>query len=305
MVSNIRNVHTDVLIFGLDTGKIEEEFIIGDLRVIPNFDLRSYLKGYAESDIDFIVESAKYGQYRPKPSSKSLSFSPMVDDVCLIPFRLFKPGWLSAMPIAPVTKTDGIETRCGLDITRHLFGQIWSDYGSYPITREEIGRIQGKYEQLLALPKGYLEMALRRFSKSYRYIQHSEYAGRSELDDYWVDLVISLESITTRMNEGITSNMARRTALLLGKGNSEQGEIRRKVREIYKQRCNIVHGNEKDIIEDATHEKRFAEADYLGSLIRDTINACIEILTDASISFISSSGDRKTLADLIDEKFQP
>lgn len=294
---------TDLLIFGLDTGKIDKEFFIGDLKVIPNFDLQSYLKGYDDSDIGFIVDYAKYGQYRPKPESLSLSFSPMVDDVCLIPFRLFKVGWLSAMRIAPVIKTNGIETRCELNFTRHLFGQIWADYSSYKMRKREIGKIQGKYQQLSVLPKGYLEMALRRFSRCYKYIQHSEYAGTSELDDYWVDLVIALESITTRVGENITSNMARRTALLLGKGKAEQKKIKQKVREIYKQRCDIVHGNEKDKITEFNHQKRFEEAEDLRSLVRDTINACINLLTDPLLTAQKSFGERKTMAEIIDEKY--
>ena len=298
------NRNTDVLIFGLDTGRMSKEFSVGDLKVIPNFDLQTYLKDYDESDVGFAVDYAKYGQFRPGPDSRSLSFSPMVDDVCLIPFRLFKTGWLSAMPISPVIKSGGMESRSELNMTRHLFGQSWAGRNSYEIERKEISLIQRKYQQLLAIPKGYLEMALRRFSRCYKYILHSEYAGTSELDDYWVDLVIALESITSQRKEMITANMARRTALLLGKNKANQEKIKRKVREIYEQRCSIVHGNEKDEIADATHEKRFVEAEALRTLIRDTINACIELLIDASTSFVSSSGRRKTLADMIDEKFR-
>ena len=95
--------------------------------------------------------------------------------------------------------------------------------------------------------------------------------------------------------------MARRTALLLGKDTVEQEQIKLKVREIYEQRCSIVHGNEKDKIADATHEKRFMEAEALRSLIRDAINACIEILINRSTSLINSIGHRKTLSELIDE----
>jgi hypothetical protein len=298
-----KNNSTDVLIFGLDTGKLDKEFSIGDLKVIPNFDLEKYLEGYDEDTVGFIVDSAKYGQFQPKSGSKSLSFSPMVEDICLIPFRLFKPGWLSAMSIYPVVKTNGIESRCGLDITRHLSGQIWADCTSYRITSKEIGLIQKKYQQLLAMPKGYLEMALRRFSRCYKYIQHSEYAGTSELDDYWVDLVIALESITSKDEKRMTANMARRTALLLGKDKAEQKQIEVKVREIYEQRCSIVHGDEKDKIADATHEKRFMKAEELRSLIRDTINACIRLLIDPSTSLVNSSGHRKKLPDMIDESF--
>jgi hypothetical protein len=59
-----KNGDTDILIFGLDTGRLHKEFTIGDLKVIPNFDLKTYLKGYNEDDIGFIVDNAKFGQFR-------------------------------------------------------------------------------------------------------------------------------------------------------------------------------------------------------------------------------------------------
>jgi len=299
------NRNTDVLIFGLDTGRLEKEFLIGDLVVIPKFDLERYLHGYDEGDIGFIVDYAKYGQFRPKSQSASLLFSPMVDDICLIPFRLFKEGWLSAMPISPITNINGIEWRSELNITRHLSGQIWADSSTYKISKKEIGLIQEKYQQLISVPKGYLEMALRRFSRCYKYIQHSHYAGASELDDYWVDLVIALESITSKDKESIKANMARRTALLAGKSEADREKIKAQVQGIYKQRCAIVHGDEKDEITDASHEKRFMEAEALRKLVRDTINACIELLIAHPTTLVNSSRHRKKLPNIIDETFAP
>lgn len=298
------NRNTDVLIFGLDTGRLKKEFSIGALNIIPDFNLEKYLQGYNEDDIGFIIDYAKFGQFRPKSGSEALFFSPFVDDVCLLPFRLFKTGWLSAITIAPVVKMSGIESRSELNITRPLFGQIWADRSCYEIDKNEVGLIQKKHQQLLTMPKGYLEMALRRFSKCYKYIQHSEYAGTSELDDYWIDLVIALESITGGGHGGISRNMQRRTAFLLGQSGADQERIKNRVREIYKQRCSIVHGEEKDEIADATHEKRFLEAEVLRSLTRDTINACIELLIDASTFLLEPSGHRKTLAQMIDERIQ-
>jgi len=98
--------------------------------------------------------------------------------------------------------------------------------------------------------------------------------------------------------------MARRTASLLGKDEAEQKQIKTKVREIYEQRCSIVHGNEKDKMADVTREKRFMEAEALRSLVRDTINACIKLLIDPSTSLVNSPGHRKKLPDMIDGKFR-
>ena len=205
------------------------------------------------------------------------------------------------MPIDPITRTNGLETRCELDITRHLFGQIWAD-GHYELAESEISLIQGAYKKSSAVPKGYLEMAMRRFSRSYKYIQHNEYAGTSELDDYWVDLVISLESMTSKDERSLTENMARRAAILLANGRDERQEIKAKVRDIYRQRCSIVHGNEKDMITDATHEKRFLDAEALRTLIRDMINSSIDLLIKHSASLVDSSGHRRILPDIIEGK---
>ena len=252
LVDDTRNV--DVAIFGLDIGKINKEFTVCDLKIIPKFDIAGYLKGYDETTVGFIADNAVYGQFRPKSKSKLLSLSPMVDDMCLLPFRLFKAGWISAMEISPIIKTNDMEMRSELDITRHLFTQIWAD-SNYKINKKELELIQEKYNQLLTLPNGYLEMALRRFSRSYKYIQHNRYAGTSELDDYWVDLVIALESITSKDEKPIKKNMARRISLLLGTNKAEQNQIKTRVEDIYKQRCSIVHGDEKNMIADVTHEK--------------------------------------------------
>ena len=304
MHSLFREEHgTDIVIFGLDTGRIANSFSIGDLKILPKFNLEEYLEGYDEDDVGFILDYGKYAQYQPRSTSTIPFFSPMVDDICLLPFRLFKMGWLSAMRISPVTKIGGIESRCDIDLTRHLSGQIWADYSNYKINKREIPLIEEKYRQISLLPKGYLEMALRRFSMSYKYIQHSQYAGSSELDDYWVDLVIALEGMTTRRGEPVTSNMAKRTGILLGKDESERTKIEQIVRKIYKHRCDIVHGNEKDKITEGTHSNRFEEAEELRTLIRDTINACMYLLNDPTLTIYKPLGERKTITEIIDENY--
>ena len=290
----------DILIFGLEIGRLKRPFRLGELRIIPDFDIRRYLTGYEDDDIDFIADQAKFAEYRHKP--KSLSFSLMTDDLALIPLRLFKTGWLSGMKVIPVTNVGGIQTRGELNTARHLMGQIWAD-GNFRVSGKELPEIRKKYGQLLKMPKGYLEMALRRFSRCYKYIQHSEYPGANELDDYWVDLIIALESITTKRHEGITANLARRTAKLLGKNQSEVEAIENKAREMYDERCAIVHGEDKDITDDPTHEKRFVEAENLRSLVRDTINACLELLTSPGLTITKPTGVQKTMAETIDEKY--
>lgn len=74
LVDDTRNV--DVAIFGLDIGKINKEFTVCDLKIIPKFDIAGYLKGYDETTVGFIADNAVYGQFRPKSKSKLLSLSP-------------------------------------------------------------------------------------------------------------------------------------------------------------------------------------------------------------------------------------
>jgi hypothetical protein len=296
-----QSVYKDILIFGFDTGDIHHEFNVGNLNIFPDFDLRNYLQGYDEDDIDFIIDNdVKFAKFSLDTNLQFIS--PFVDDVCLIPFRLLKSGWISAMSIMPISNTQGIEIKSELNCTKYLFGQIWAD-STFEINERDIPGIQSKYLQLLRLPKGYLDLSLRRFSRCYKYFQHGEFAGASELDDYWVDLVIALESVTSKNHEAIKSSMARRVSYLLANNPEERTNISTRVKDIYEQRCSIVHGDEKDEITVANHEKRFVEAESLRSLIRDTINACINLLIDPATSLTRTTGERKLLPNIIDEKY--
>ena len=65
-----------------------------------------------------------------------------------------------------------------------------------------------------------------------------------------------------------------------------------------------MHGNEKDMITDATHEKRFLDAEALRTLIRDMINSSIDLLIKHSASLVDSSGHRRILPDIIEGKWK-
>lgn len=295
----------DLLIFGLVTRGLRKPFAIGDLTVYPKYDLRSYLSGYDPDDVEFIIDSdTKYACYAPDASSEPHLFSPIVQDHCLIPFRLFKPGWLSAIPVMPVTRFGGMEMRSELGSLKQLFGQVWAEPVHYEIGKADIRPIQAIYRKLAAMPKGYTELAIRRFSRSYEYYYHSKYAGASELDDCVVDLVIALESITSRRGERVRRGITRRTVLLLGKGLSEEErkDLERRVKGFYDHRCNIVHGEDRDVISEVDYEERFNNAEDLRALVRDSLNACIELLNKPGLQVYKSPGKRKTLAEIIDSE---
>ncbi len=48
---------TDILIFGMRTIGIRQPFCIGDIRLYPDYDIRSYLQGYDPDDIELIADS--------------------------------------------------------------------------------------------------------------------------------------------------------------------------------------------------------------------------------------------------------
>jgi hypothetical protein len=291
----------NLLIFGLRLKQIGNPIRIGNLILYPKFNLSRYLKGYEPTDVQFIVESdVVFARYQPISKHRTPLFSPQIEDDSLIHFRLFKPGWLTALNIIPVTRGRGMEIRGSLGSLREIFGQIWAEPMSYELKANSVPKIQRIYDDLVTLPTGYLELALRRFSRSYGYYTHSEYAGLSELDDCLVDLVIALESITSRGGDSIRQSMALRTALLVGKSLETRKKAEELVKKFYDQRSQILHGAEKDKIPEKNQKERFLALEDLRDLTRKTINASVVVLKE----YIAHKGTApqlpKALAEIID-----
>jgi hypothetical protein len=290
-----------LLVFGLRLGKIGNPIRVGNLILYPKFNLSRYLRGYEPKDVKFIVESdVVFAKYQPISEQRPHLFSPQIEDDGLIHFRLFKPGWLAALHIIPITKKPGMEVRGRLGSLQEIFGQIWAEPMIYELDRSSVSKIRKIYNDLTMLPTGYLELALRRFSRSYGYYTHSEYVGISELDDCLVDLVIALESITSRGGDSIRQSMALRTALLVGKSLETRKKVEELVKKFYDQRSQILHGTEKDKIPEKNQEERFLALEDLRDLTRKTINASIVVLKE----YIAQKGTApqlpKTLAEIID-----
>jgi len=289
----------NLLIFGLRLKRIHDPIRIGNLMLYPDFNLRKYLKGYESTDVQFIVESdVVFAQYQPISPTRPHLFSPQIEDDGLVHFRLFKPGWLAALSIIPVTKTSGIEIRGTLGSLKQIFGQIWAEPMHYDLNSKSVLKIQRIYDDLTMLPTGYLELALRRFSRSYEYYTHSEYAGLSELDDCLVDLVIALESITSRGGDSIRQSMALRTAILVGKSLEKRKKVEELVKKFYDQRSQILHGTERDKILEKDQKERFLDLEDLRDLTRKTINASIVVLKEYKGE--GKQLRKKQLAEIID-----
>jgi hypothetical protein len=229
-------------------------------------------------------------------------FSPKIEDDCLIHFRLFKPGWISAIQITPVVKLKGKEVGRGeLGWVPQLWGQMWAEPMVYYVDLNDIREIRKIYNDLVAIPQGYLELALRRFSKSYNYYEHSEFLLLSELDDCLVDLVIGLESLTSKSSESVQQSIILRSALLIGKTHEDMENIGHLVKKFYGHRSNIVHGDSKnkDKISDKENKKRFEELEGFRSFTRSIISASISILKKESQAGHEPQSD--SMAGVIDD----
>lgn len=292
----------NLLIFGLKIKQIREPVRVGNLMLYPNFDLEGYLKGYSDDDIRFITQSgAVFAIYQPVSQSRPHLFSPLVEDDGLAQFRLFKSGWLSALNVPPVSKSRDLEIRVTLGPLQQIFGQIWSEPMIYELNKDNVPRIQKIYDDLTTIPVGYLELALRRFSRSYGYYTHNEYAGISELDDCLVDLVIALESITSRGGDSIQQSIALRTALLIGRSYDERKKLESLVKKFYNHRSQILHGIEKDKISEKKHEERFLSLEDLRDLTRRVINASIAILKTNAPLINGGMKAPDTMSQIIDD----
>ena len=273
----------DLIIFGLRMKSKIKSVRVGNLILYPQFNLGHYLKGYEKTAVDFIVDRKPiFAKYRTiQPLSRMHLFSPKIEDDCLIHFRLYKPGWISAVRVTPVVKVKGKEVGRGeLGWVPQLWGQTWADPMVYDVDLNDIRGIRKTYNDLLAMPQGYLELALRRFSKSYNYYEHSEYLGISELDDCLVDLVIALESLTSKSSDSVQQSIILRSALLTGKTHEDLEKIGHLVKQFYGHRSNIVHGDSKnkDKISEKEYGKRFEELESFRSFTRSVVNASIAVL---------------------------
>ena len=113
---------------------------------------------------------------------------------------------------------------------------------------------------------GYLAVSIRRFNFAY---------GRERLEDSWVDLFISLESLFSTSSESteVTHRLATRVSRALTSGSLEdKKQIRNKVKGWYSVRSRIVHGQKVELdqgqLEDLENTLRksltlfLAHADY-------------------------------------------
>lgn len=273
-----------LLIYGLEFKDISKPVKIGNLVIYPAYDIKRLLRGYDQDKVQAIIDAgAKYAEVKVR----SMTYEPHLFDYPVTALRLFKPGWIKVETVRPVMKSGGMVMWQELDFP--AIGQNWADPMFYELSKGEIPKIDDLNQKLEALPRGYLDVALRRFNRSYDYWMYPH------LDDCFVDLVIALESIASGGGDSIMQSMILRIPLLLGDKLGEGKELGRKIKRFYKHRSNILHGGETS---DKEFEERFAILEELRALVRETIKSSIELLSMC----ISPSGKLpKGMAEVIDE----
>jgi len=116
------------------------------------------------------------------------------------------------------------------------------------------------YKSLSEDSRRYLRTAISRFRLS---------KLTDRLDDKLVDLWIGLESLHSIDPEELSYRISLRAATLLAKINSERPTIFRDLRELYKKRSRVVHGEMLDI--------SLEETDRLGSYLQESVRCFLKL----------------------------
>lgn len=272
-----------LLLLGLKIKDITGPIEIGNLVIYPDYDIRNILGGYDEDRVLKIIEAgAKYGEI----SVESRCYEHNIFAHPLSPLRLFKAGWLVFKSIMPFQNGD---EKPSLELDAPPFNQSWSDSMYYEILKTDIPKIQDLNQKLTRIPKGFLEIALERFNRSYDYWLYTN------LDDCLVDLVAALESIASGGGGSVVQGMSLRVSLLLADKPSERMELQHKVRKFYNLRSGVLKRGHVTANE---FRERYESIEELRSITREMISTSIEIL----YSPVALGGKLpNTMAEAIDE----
>jgi len=284
----IRKLKCDLLVYNLEFKDICHPFKIDRFQFYPGYDLGNFLKGYEEDHVRWVIErDAKYACYRQVVKSDegffgfSETYYAEVQRL-LTAFRLLKAGWIQVDRIMTNIRAKGIKVIKDLDPPPNK--QLWADPLIYELWEKELTLIRSLYKKLKNMPTGYLDVALKRFNRSY------EYWIKDEIDDCFADLVIALESLTSRGGDGILQSMKLRIPLFLKNKYMNRKQLEKDIGTYYDHRSNILHGGK------ISQKKRDERADLLENLrdlVRNTVIGCVELLE-------TTHNREKTMAETID-----
>lgn len=289
----IKKFKNDFLIYGLKPKDISNPFHIGNFTIYPKYDLSAHLKNYPPDKVRWAIErEAKYAYFQTNINTGNQpSFLELPDlhfaqtKLFLAAFRLFKAGWIQVDSIVPNIRAYGIEIMP--DIDEPPMEQCWADPVVYELSRSEIPYIRRIYNDLHRIDLNYLDIALKHFNRSY------DYFIKDQLDDCFADLVIALESLTSRGGDGILQSMVLRISLLLCSKYKERKGLEHDLKKFYAHRSNILHGSKAD---EKKKRERLEIIEDLRALVRHVIISCIKVLT----SIQSTGAMQETMAENID-----
>jgi hypothetical protein len=272
-----------LLLLGLKIRDITGPIEIGNLVIYPDYDIRNVFDGYDEDKVLQIIEAgAKYGEI----SVESRCYEHNIFAHPLSALRLSKAGWLVFKSLMPFQKSD---EKPSLELDAPPFNQSWSDSMYYEISASDIPKIQNLNRKLTRIPKGFLEIAIERFNRSYDYWLYDS------LDDCLVDLVAALESIASGGGGSVEQGMSLRVSLLLADKPSERMELQHKMRKFYNLRSEI---RKKGQVTANGFRERYQSIAELRSITRKMISISIDILYSP---VALGSKLPKTMAEAIDE----
>ena len=283
----IGGLKRDVLIYGLEFKDVSRPFQIGRFKVLPGHDLQQHLRGYADDVVfETLERNPKYACYCEDEGWGPFETSYPEVQVFAAAFRLLKPGLIQFDSfVTPIRDCKDLQMYQLPDPPPHV--QPWAEPLRYELHQAEIPQVRSIYRRLKRVPAGYMDVALKRFGRSY------DYWLKEEVDDCFADLVIALESLTSRGGDGISQSMKLRIPLLLKGKHTDRSTLERRISRYYSHRSSILHGGRIDKKE---REKRAEIIEGLRGLVRDTIIRCIEIL----IEFQHLNQLQKTMAETID-----
>jgi len=284
----IRKLKCDLLIYNLEFRDIYRPFKIDRFQFYPSHDLVNLLKGYEEDHVRWVLErDVKYACYRQDTESDE-GFFGFHDNYheniqrLITAFRLLKAGWIQVDSIMTKIRAKGIKVI--KDLNPPPNEQLWADPLNYELWEKELPLIKSLFNKLKNMPPGYLDVAIKRFNRSY------DYYTKDEIDDCFADLVIALESLTSRGGDGILQSMKLRISLFLRNKYIDRKKLEKDIGTYYDHRSNILHGGK---INQKKREERADLLENLRDLVRNTIVGCVELLE-------TTCNREKTVAETID-----
>ncbi len=260
------DIFHDLVIFGAEIKGISKPFLVGNLAMYPAYDIRKALAGFDEDTVLLATRcGAIFSKYRESVDSHTAFFSLRIEDLALLPFRLYRPGWILAARLGP-----------GLaDFVPKVYKSLYMPAKErvYPpekftIQEDDVPKIRAVCEKLSYVPDGYLESPVERFSHSYSYIVERN------LSNCLADLTSVFESVISREGDSNLRTMYLRTALLIGNSLYDRIEIQKRLKGLYQVKSMIGdrHGTPEEyyqsflVVEDSQNLARAVLAAVVGIL---------------------------------------